>query len=977
MPSSQDKSALVNSYEARLQTFENEVKKGWVSERVLGRLMTFLRLETDDLPLSDSDRYTEFKSIDAILSPFQQWTEIDHRVFRFMTARGWAYSRQFGDKIIREGFYLSFFKWYVREFEAGMAPDWAIIETMLLDRGLEEDLFSQMMEGLDSILTDSEGNLSSIGKEAAKASPELLAHALHTNIRSGTGLAGSLDSILPQTQEDIPDIIVQLGFLHPRRWKEHPAIMAQRLAALHQVYPKQTADLFKQAMTLPQDSIGFLFLAQAYHDVYGKKQEVLDLIAKALSPETNDYWSFYDFNTHQRVTTKEAFFSWIIRTFKEEAKHLVINYLSNQPVENSYDFEAEPMVLEAYGQEAVSVIANLLEKNPEEGHGSYRSRLAYALIKEYDLSDYEELFWKMLLSDTDVFRWIGASALQKILGEKDMGRWKNALASKNKKERMGAVFGLTYQEEAIAKPLLEEIVIKEKDEPIRNAAAAYVYKHEGEISYEEIEKRIAAAEKRGKLKKVSKNWLDEEALGPLFWQNGQQLSQRELRYLLYIQKDWQPVTFHPEAKGIFQKIDTKSSSNFASILLNQVQANGGLYAKNRFALIPIAYLGDERILSALQSFSIEKRNPTAASLIGFQKSLEAARALDAIMLAFKTKYPNVREAAQEAFDQIAQNRGISRFELMDEMIPNLGFDGLFRTFENKDKSYRAFIGKNLKMQFLDEDQKVRKSLPASISTDLKNEIKTINKSLRELTKGLKERLERALVLQRRWTVEQWKAFFLNKPLPFAMARALVWGIYEGEHLIAPFSVTDDQEFEDAAYDEVELPEGAAIGLIHPMELDEEGRSSWTGYLVENKLTPVFPQISRPIYALLPEEKELRQLKRFEGKQVKITRFKSRMEKAGWRRGAVMDAGSVENYFLELTTANMDASIALENMGVAIYDYEDETTIEELVFVSYDSGKTGEYGTYWYRQNDTELIKPGDVPEIIMSEVLADLFKLFD
>jgi hypothetical protein len=973
-----DKSALIKIYNPRLLAFEKEVKKEWFNERAFNRVMAYLRLESDELPLQDSDLYSRFKSIDIILSPFQQWTEIDHRVFRFMTSKGWAYSREFGNKTIREGFYISFFRWYRQEYEAGTAPDWSIMETMLLERGIgKEALFSQMMEMLDSILTDTEGKLTAIGELATQASPESIASALQRNIRSGAGLAKCLSEVLPQAGKNIPEPIVLQGFLDPQAWREFPEIMAKRLSEVHHSFPEHAALLFRQATSLPQNSMGFIHLAQAHHQVYGKTPEVFALVEQALAPETKVLWGYYDFNTVQRITLKQKLFRWIIDTFKEEAKELVISYLGNQQVETSYDFEAEPLVVEAYGQEAMELMGKFLEKNPENSRGVYRTQLAFALMKDYDLRAFEALFWRMLLADESGYRLVGAQALQSILGEEDTEKWKKVLASKDKKERMGAVYGLSYQAEAVARPLLKEIVIKEKDDPIRNTAAAYVYKNEGKISYEEIEKRIAAAEKRGKLKRVSKNWLDEAALGPLFWENGSQVNERELRYLLYIQKDWQPSTFHPEAKGIFQKINNSSSGDFALALLEQVQANGGLYAKNRFALIPIAHLGDERIIPTFQSFSIEKRNPTAAALIGFQKSLEAARALDAIMLAFKTKYPNVREAAQEAFDQIAQNRGISRFELMDEMIPNLGFEGLFRTFENKDKSYRAFIGKNLKMQFLDEEQKVRKSLPTSISTDLKNEVKAINKSLRELTKGLKERLERALVLQRRWTLEQWQAFFLNKPLPFAMARALVWGIYEEEQLKVQFSVTDDQEFEDAAYEEVELPDGASIGLIHPMELDEEGRTAWEGYLKENKLAPIFPQMSRPIFTLESEERALRQLDRFLGKKTKVTRFKSRMEKAGWRRGAVMDAGAVENYFLELKTASMDASIALENMGVAIYDYEDETTLEELVFVSHDSGKTGEYGTYWYRQDDAELLKLADVPEIIMSEVLADLFKLFE
>lgn len=973
--------SIIKTYESRLKAFEKHAEAHGVSERAPRRVMAFLRLETDELPIIDTDRYSDFQHIDAILSPFNQWSEIDQRVFRFMTARGWCTSRPVGKEDIRTGFYLSFFRWYGREIEQGSAVTWDILEQSLIERGFaKETLISLLLEGADQVILDQHGALSTLGKmveQLYQNAPQILALSLQENKRNGIGLASALSKICQQNNSPLASSIQQYGLLDPALWEHHPILMTDRLLHFSQHDAPQVATLFESAIPLLKDALGWMYMAKALVERFGeeKRETALTLVKKAFSQAQEAAFSVYDFDKQERHSKDKELICWAIDCFSKDIKEEALDYLKKRAFHFPHDFAEETLALQHYGQEAVPLVGRYLDDDFTYIYYFSTFQKAINLLKGYDLTAFVPTLQIMVNSGNPAIIQLGTAALVDFRGDSMLEQWKEALSAKDKKERLGAIYGLAKMNTEEARSLLWQVVEKEKEDAIRNQAATVMYIHQQTTGQPDIETSLAWAVNRGKLKRPIKKGLDESTFPPLYGQHGEALSAEEIRYLFYLQRDWQPISMHPEAKAIFSKIDKTIHGDFAWALFEWVQENGGVYAKNRFAWVVIAYFGDSRIIAPLQKFCIEKKNPTAASLLGFQDSLEAARALDAIMLAFKTKYPNVREAAQEAFDQIAQNRGISRFELMDEMIPNLGFEGLFREFEDNGKVYRAFIGKNLKMQFLDGENKVRKSLPASISTELKNEIKAINKSLRELTKGMKERLERALVLQRRWTIEQWQAFFLNKPLPFAMARALVWGVYEGDQLIHQFSVTDDQLFEDPSYAEIEILGGSEIGLIHPMELDEEIKTAWTEYLTENKLAPIFLQMTRPIYHLTADESKRKQLNRFVGKKTKVTRFKSRMEKAGWRRGAVMDAGAVENYFMELKTAKMDASLALENMGVVIEDYEEEVTLEELVFVAHESGRTGAYGTYWYREHDDDLVMLSEVPSILMSEVLADIEEL--
>jgi len=203
---------------------------------------------------------------------------------------------------------------------------------------------------------------------------------------------------------------------------------------------------------------------------------------------------------------------------------------------------------------------------------------------------------------------------------------------------------------------------------------------------------------------------------------------------------------------------------------------------------------------------------------------------------------NVREAASTSFNQIADTLGISRMELMDKMIPDFGFENLFKTFEVNGEEWRAFIQTDLKIAYLNEMDEIKKSIPTKAAKEIKDEIKAINKNIRSISKNQKQNLEQNFIAQRRWKAANWQEHFMGKALMFAFAQSLVWGIYGDGKFTEIFGVNQDQTLENTDFEEVEIPDNSMIDMVYPLELDEATKKMRETYLKENNITPPFQQI---------------------------------------------------------------------------------------------------------------------------------------
>ncbi len=284
----------------------------------------------------------------------------------------------------------------------------------------------------------------------------------------------------------------------------------------------------------------------------------------------------------------------------------------------------------------------------------------------------------------------------------------------------------------------------------------------------------------------------------------------------------------------------------------------------------------------------------------------------------------------------------------------------------------------MKLSYLNESDEIKKTVPKKAAKEIKDEIKQLNKEIRSIAKNQLASMENNLITQRRWDTEAWKNHFMTKPLTFAFAQSLIWGIYKKGKLTDLFAVNQDQTLEKADFDEITLPKNAQIGLIHPLELNETQSNAWKNYLEENKITQVFEQLHRPIFT--PEKIELTEgvLQKYVGKEVSDYRFRSHMGKRGWKRGSVVDSGMVANYKKAYEEEGIEIFIEVEEMYIHLGEYSENIILDDLYFMKHNTVRTGSYVYDSHRgDNDSRLIKVKELPPIIYSETIHDFESLLN
>lgn len=597
------------------------------------------------------------------------------------------------------------------------------------------------------------------------------------------------------------------------------------------------------------------------------------------------------------------------------------------------------------------------------------------LIKKFDSDKHNEALWELVLHKSKQVR---------QLAVENVGTAENALEKstallnhKRTDVRQTAAQILSIIPSPEAKAVLRKAIAGEKNDDARDVMVQAV----GEELYanmndDMLAQVIADARQRGKLATPLEAWLNEDALPALYYSNGKQSANDDVRFLLYRMSRVKTMRSDLEARLVINRLDKERSAAFALHLI-KLFIEKETRPEHKYLLALSALLGNDtvadKIRITIDKWINENRYKMAEYGVGalaLQGSNKALRWVELYSRKYKTKKANVGAAALAALEAAAEELNISVYELGDRIVPDFGFEGLFREFAIEGDNYRAFIDSNFKIAFFNDDNKKLKAIPASAANELKDEFKAIAKEVKDIVKSQSSRLEHYLVVQRRWNKEHWEQFFLTNPVMFIYATKLLWGIYDNNELKQCFYCQEDTTLMDAEDNEITLAEEAQIGIVHPLQLPADELKKWQRKFFDLSIEPVFSQLDRNMHYLAPEHRAVTIVRTFDGIKTEPGSIRGTLERYGWRKGPTGDGGSVDTFFKDEDASDIMAVLEVEGVFVSVFDSGMDAVLGRLYFRQRLA--KNKWVTQPKDDKDPVLIPLGNLPEVFYSEVIAGI-----
>lgn len=484
--------------------------------------------------------------------------------------------------------------------------------------------------------------------------------------------------------------------------------------------------------------------------------------------------------------------------------------------------------------------------------------------------------------------------------------------------------------------------------------------------------------KGGKKRKIA--WVWEASLPQVHKLDGSPASEDELSALLISYADMAVPGVSTDAAKLAEELNPAELASFVGMVFGRWMEDRA-EAKKKWVLYAASIHGGEAIIPALHAQIQEwPKNARGAMAAEAVKALALNGSSTALLLvdqiSRKFKFRQVKTAAGEALSYAAEQLGITKAELEDRIVPNLGFDErMEQTFDYGTRSFKVILNAALELEIYDENGKKLKNLPAPGKKDEPEKAKAASDSFKLLKKQLKTvisnqklRLEQAMSAERLWQTEQWQELFVKNPVMHQFAIGLIWGVYENGGLKDTFRYMEDGTFNTVEEEEYELPENGSIGLIHPIELDADTLAAWKEQLSDYEVTQPIEQLERPVYRITEEEEKQRELTRFGGKLLNGLSLSGKLQGMGWYRGSVQDAGGYYTFWREDGAVGAE----LEFSGCFVGDENEEITVYGMQFYKAGTVKRGSY--VYDTVKKQHQYKLGEVSPRYFSEIVLQLTK---
>lgn len=631
-------------------------------------------------------------------------------------------------------------------------------------------------------------------------------------------------------------------------------------------------------------------------------------------------------------------------------------------------------IIAQHNKEKASEVFDAILASKTSGIDYLRNILTF--YQEYfEPGEYLSKIWKLASHKSKPLR----VTIANIISEKDIDAENKAielLNDKNSDVRQTAALILGYFSSEKSATAIIQVLNKETNDNARDLllqSVADMLPVSGNMEY--VAQMVASANGRGKLNKPQETWLQEDELPALQFIDGSVVPALTVRFLIYRMSRVKAMQSDIEARYVLALLDKEAAAPFAQQLI-QLYKNKGAKPEHKYLMSLAALMGNDsvvdKIRTTINNWIDENRYKMAEYGVGalaLQGSDKALRWVEWYSRKYRSKKANVGAAALAALETAAEELNITTHELGDRIVPDFGFDGLFKEISINGEQYRAFIDSNFKIAYFDENNKKLKALPAAASKELKEEMKDIGKEVRDVVKSQSSRMEYYLITQRKWTVEQWQQFFLNNPVMFIYANKILWGVYDVNGTLQnTFMVNDDTSLLTVEEDETALQEDAIIGMVHPTQLSAELLQQWKQVFFDRSIDPVFIQLERKAGSLAEIDLNKAIIYKFDNQQMATGSIRSTLEKYGWHKGPTGDGGMLESFNLLYHEKQLEAVLEVNGVGAG-YGWGMDEHLGRLYFVNKEKAP-GKWVGYIKDDADEKLVALKDVPAIFLSETLA-------
>ncbi len=356
-------------------------------------------------------------------------------------------------------------------------------------------------------------------------------------------------------------------------------------------------------------------------------------------------------------------------------------------------------------------------------------------------------------------------------------------------------------------------------------------------------------------------WAAPALLSPLIV-GERRMNDEQVPAVLQALVDTPPATRHPLLVAIRAHVERHVRDVFAWKLYQNWQGDGYPSA-GKWALGAVGHIGDDgcvlKLTPLIRAWPGESQHARAVFGLECLRAVGTSVALMQLSgIAQKLKFKGLQAKAEQFVEEIARDKGLTRAELEDRVVPDCGLDeNGRRDFSFGPRSFAFVLGGDLKAMVRDADGKLRSDLPKPSGKDdeaIANasvaEWKLLKKQIKQVATVQAERLEKAMVAGRRWSPGDFETLLVRHPLMTHLVQKLIWGTYDADgKRLATFRVTEERDLADVDENAFDLGGAAQVGVVHPLEMTEQERGAWGQVLGDYEIITPFPQLGRKVYAL--------------------------------------------------------------------------------------------------------------------------------